>query len=426
MSLDVTSTSPADWKYVSEGGSTIVFSYTGPVSPCFTGTVIRLRKTSITSDQSSLPIHSDRPELEQPDDPTILFQHRVTQRLIPSEYLPRLVSVSVNEPWLRQLRKMSNEARPAVRREKDGIAVTKTKAVLADDLVGGEGFVVEIKPKWGFLPSATHLSPRSKLVKTTTCRFCMHAHMKSTSGEDVSLGYCPLDLYSGDESRVTKAIHYLWDGWVGSSGQINNLRIFVGGSILKPSLLVSFSHFTPSLTDLRDAFTSALLPALMQTPVLQKLSNLQRTLDPLDIEGLTALWSEAHAAADTQMQTSLGTEPAQPLSMRPLGDGQRDPSMSDWDDFLDVYLTKHVAMDHDHPDVANLRYYCLAYLLSASFKDCSLMIRVKHGRQVNVAVVDLDVKPIDRLHKWALLDAEIVRTYEGIAQPTLCVDRWAM
>jgi inositol-pentakisphosphate 2-kinase len=74
-----------------------------------------------------------------------------------------------------------------------------------------------------------------------TCRFCMHAHLKSTEGDNVSLGYCPLDLYSGEESRVLRAIHSLWDAWIGTSGHINNLRVFVGGNMVKPSSLVSCS-----------------------------------------------------------------------------------------------------------------------------------------------------------------------------------------
>lgn len=67
----------------------------------------------------------------------------------------------------------------------------------------------------------------------------MHSHMKTTEGEDVSLGYCPLDLYSGDKDRVTKALHSLWNVWIGSSGSINNLRVFVEGQMLRPSTLVS-------------------------------------------------------------------------------------------------------------------------------------------------------------------------------------------
>jgi hypothetical protein len=145
MSVDVTATSPADWKYVSEGGSTIVFSYVGPVAPYFTGTVIRLRKTAAPSGDVAIPVLHEPTGAEEPDDPTIIFQHQVTQRLIPPEYLPRLVSVRVDEPWLQKLSDLSDEHRPEKRRAEDSIAVKKTKAVLADNLVGGEGFVVEIK-----------------------------------------------------------------------------------------------------------------------------------------------------------------------------------------------------------------------------------------------------------------------------------------
>ena len=74
----------------------------------------------------------------------------------------------------------------------------------------------------------------------------MHAHLKSTQGADVSLGYCPLDLFSGDAARVTRALHALWDVWIGSGGAVNNLRVFVAGKMLKPTadvrpfLLLSF------------------------------------------------------------------------------------------------------------------------------------------------------------------------------------------
>ncbi len=66
----------------------------------------------------------------------------------------------------------------------------------------------------------------------------MHSHLKSSEGEEVSLGYCPLDLYSGQEDRIKKALHALWDVWIGSSGSVNNLRVFVDGQIVSPSLLV--------------------------------------------------------------------------------------------------------------------------------------------------------------------------------------------
>jgi hypothetical protein len=42
---------------------------------------------------------------------------------------------------------------------------------------------VELKPKWGFLPSSPFLSPHSAAVKQRVCRFCMHQQLKRSRGE---------------------------------------------------------------------------------------------------------------------------------------------------------------------------------------------------------------------------------------------------
>lgn len=89
------------------------------------------------------------------------------------------------------------------------------------------------------MPSPAHLSTETAHIKTSTCRFCMHSHLKSTQGEDVSVGYCPLDLFSGDSDRIRKALHALWDVWVSTSGAANNLRVFVEGHMLRPNVAVS-------------------------------------------------------------------------------------------------------------------------------------------------------------------------------------------
>ena len=70
----------------------------------------------------------------------------------------------------------------------------------------------------------------------------MHSHLRSREGEQVASEYCPLDLYSGDETRIVKAIHALWDGWISSNATVNNLKIFARGNFLRPSE-VSFSFF---------------------------------------------------------------------------------------------------------------------------------------------------------------------------------------
>lgn len=67
----------------------------------------------------------------------------------------------------------------------------------------------------------------------------MHRHHKSlslcptslpsTSLPPTSIEYCPLDLYSGVESRVRTAVEGLCNAWTATKGQGNNLRIFLAG-----------------------------------------------------------------------------------------------------------------------------------------------------------------------------------------------------
>ncbi|KAI0078850.1 hypothetical protein K474DRAFT_1706046 [Panus rudis PR-1116 ss-1] len=422
MSVSVTETSPKDWKYISEGGSSIVFSYVGPPHPSFNGTALRLRKVNHEPTESEILLLKD---VEEPDDPTIIFQHRIIERLVPKEYLPVLESVKLHRPWLEDLAMLVEEHRPKERRQADRIDITKKKAVLATDLVGGKGLAVEIKPKWSFLPSSAHLSPNSVSIKTRTCRFCMHSHLKAGEGEDVSLGYCPLDLYSGEEERVKKALVALWDVWIGSSGSVNNLKVFVDGHILRPSTLpssiaplaqqiLSSSETEPTLDRVRDQFVAELLPLLLGTPVLETLSTHQRKLDILDIEGLVALWQKAYSSPEY-------------AQIPPYGTGLTQPTLTELEQFVTLYQTKHDTMDHTHPDPANLRYYIIAHLLSATFKDCSIILRIHPGEGSDlptkrIAVIDLDVKSVDRLGKWEKLDRKIVENYATVRDPVICVE----
>ncbi|KAI0934580.1 hypothetical protein AcV5_006377 [Taiwanofungus camphoratus] len=429
----VTKTLPEHWRYIAEGGATIVFSYAGPPDARFDHTVLRLRK--VTG-------HDLFPRSEKSVDAEIIFQRAVIQRLLPVRYLPRLESTSIDKEWLVKLASLCEEWRPVERRNKDQIDVDRKKAVLATNLVGGNGWTVEIKPKWGFLPRPAYLSLSSRSIKTRTCRFCMHAHLKVTKGEDVAVGYCPLDLFSGVESRVRRALRALWDAWIGSSGSINNMRVFVKGRAINPmsdlsSLRLLARHPVPSSfdallpaptdsnADLCEQFTSALLPLLLQTPVLRMLSTLQRTLDPLDIEGLADLWARAH----THSLSTVSSE---------LGIGAMEPTSEEWSNMVDTYLDRlKVNSSETKPNTHELRYYCLAYLLSATFKDCSIMLKVPSyseqcgeadGRlgEVNgsITVVDLDVKSISRLRKWMELDKEIVTSYTGV-EPRWCIDQLA-
>jgi len=64
----------------------------------------------------------------------------------------------------------------------------------------------------------------------------MHSHLRAHgTTQQVVTDYCPLDLFSGDERRITKAIYALWDAWLASNASMNNLKVFAGGKLVTPS-----------------------------------------------------------------------------------------------------------------------------------------------------------------------------------------------
>ncbi|KAJ7175640.1 inositol-pentakisphosphate 2-kinase [Mycena filopes] len=344
MPPTLSETSPSDWVYICD---TIVLSYRGPPNPFYDGTVLRLRKRALADTD---PAHDS-----EQDDPIIEFQEKCLERLVPSAHLPRMKRVLVgadSEIWLQSI----------AAQEKDCIDEKRLKAVLATDLVGGEGVTVEIKPKWGFSPSPTYL-------------FCMHSHLKALSSS-----YCPLDLFSGDEPRMKKALSSLWDAWSDSIGTANNFRVFVEGKNITPEQQ-SFVGLVNDIADPKQAVITALLPVLLNTPVLRTISRLQRTLDALDIESLSLL-----------------------CDLAPIG---AQPTIAEWRRFIDAYLATPTSPPPT--DAAHLRCHVLAYLLSATFKDCSILVRVPAGS-------------VDRLRKWEQLNKKIVAHYATIPDPKVCLD----
>jgi len=152
-------------------------------------------------------------------------------------------------------------------------------------------------------------------------------------------------------------------------------------------------------------------PILMDHPVLAKLSELQRSLDSLDIEGLSALVTGKSA-------TEYPNEPL-PLVDAPEVLAEENPTLEEWRKFLDAHF--HHKFDGGLSTPANVkalthgisqkRYYLLAYLLSATFKDCSIIIR---GHEDNVksataTIIDLDSKSLGRMGKWEELDRGVVK-----------------
>ncbi|KAI6045591.1 inositol-pentakisphosphate 2-kinase [Pisolithus marmoratus] len=410
--LHVADSRPEDWVYVSEGGATIVFSYRGTENPQFNNRVLRLRKAPLLDNNNA--VHDIE---EQPDDPMIAFHRDVISYLVPQTFLPDLDVILLNESWLDALERLRDGDRPLERRKKDKIDKRRKKGILATDLVGGGGIIaVEIKPKWGFLPREHHLSQETASTKTSTCRFCMHTHLRSQEGA-FPTDYCPMDLYSRNEPRMVKAIHNLWDAWVRSDGSLNNLRVFVSGKMVKPSHdlhggtigLSAARDSSVATNDFKETLTKTVIRLLLDTGVLDIISNLQRTLDELDIEGLSKLYSMTVSDNAKSGLASIAT----------------DPTPDDWRDFIACYQTSYCKWNHANPDPKNIRHYLISYLLSASFKDCSIILRFSQSDQSlpaahSVSIIDLDLKPTNKLGEWEELDRRIVEGYRAGGQQKRC------
>jgi len=138
MAISLSETSPAQWKYISEGGATIVFSYNGPHHPILTGKVLRLRKTPRKPEalRKLNPIS---------DDQGIIFQQKIISRLLDSSYFPELQVVALQAAWVEAFSVHHESFRPQKRRSVNMIDCSRRTGVLAPDLIGGSSCAVEVK-----------------------------------------------------------------------------------------------------------------------------------------------------------------------------------------------------------------------------------------------------------------------------------------
>jgi len=88
--------------------------------------------------------------------------------------------------------------------------------------------------------------------------------------------------------------------------------------------------------------------------------------------------------------------------------------MEDWVSFIDTFLSSK-QQGHSSFSPSNLRYHILSYVLSATFKDCSLIIPFNpcpaDSENNGIKVIDLDIKSIERIPSWLKLDERIVKEY---------------
>lgn len=198
--------------------------------------------------------------------------------------------------------------------------------------------------------------------------------------------------------RMRTALDGLWTMWEISRGKVNNWKVFVGGKEISPDdlqnglLPIGGDDFVTKITQLT-------LDTLQTSFALPLLKNLQQNLDPIDISSLAALF-----------QAEYPNSPPFDPDLIP------DVSAVELNGFVDIYISDPQA--GQRMDSWSLRERIIAYALSAIFKDCSLFIRgfLKHAEDGvwrlvsgsdSVKVIDLDLKPIKNIQKWAETDEKV-------------------
>ncbi|GAA5953892.1 hypothetical protein JCM3765_000681 [Sporobolomyces pararoseus] len=398
----LSSTRPREWSYLAEGGANLVLSFnSNSIDSPYFGKVLRLRKRQ--KGGSALGGQAD-----------VEFNELIIKPLLNQSLA--LERVPIERGWMEEIEKVLEDrgSRPQERKEKDEIDLESEFAVIAEDLGGGESVLAfEIKPKWGFLPTSNLLSHSTSSIKTRYCRFCMHRYYRTRTVEDHDAGFCPLDLYSGDESRIRRAVDSLFSLWEDSNGEANNFRIFINGRKVDPAdpstidsaldLLHQLSSRSTG-SSLRSLVADLLMPALLKSPLLPTLSHLQSSLDPLDVEGLAS-----------SISSELGIEISEPTAdLTSLGS---QPDLEEWKTFL----SNHQNSPPSPLSQVDLRHQILSYLLSATFKDCSIIVSFKRNPETNevestLKAIDLDPKPIKKLGKWFELDQEIVGSWRAMLE----------
>jgi inositol-pentakisphosphate 2-kinase len=157
-----------------------------------------------------------------------------------------------------------------------------------------------------------------------------------------------------------------------------------------------------SLMSIKSKFISSLLPYILHTPLLSHISKLQQCLDSLDCEGFAKLAMMESAGLDNGRNVISSNT------------NFTEPSMEDWELFVSKFLSLDCQKYFDFC-TSNLHYHMLAYILSATFKDCSLMIPLcsdkLNPKLERIKVIDLGIKSIHKIPSWLELDKAIITEY---------------
>ncbi|KAG2233655.1 hypothetical protein INT48_008445 [Thamnidium elegans] len=379
-----------NWVYIGEGNINLVVAYRGD-DPTYKGKVLRVIKNCKNkklSTQDSILFKKQ-------------FSENVIQLLLGEEYVVPMFPVHTSTEFLQTLAVNVESHRPAFRTDKQ-IVVNSPTSFFLDDLTqiwpNSPAMTFELKPKWGFKPDSSFIDMSNTIKKRTTCRFCMHSYLRRVPKNN----FCPLDLYSMDPVRVQKAVNVL----LKENPLKKTLSVSINGK--KASLTSEmdqqlFSTFIEYNDDHNTLMRDILERVLLHDPILKILKSLQMNLDEIDIEGIYSFFQR------NSDYFKLVTD-----------------DINTWIDVVNRYQQRLEMKNSPINELDEQKQRIYEYILSMTFKDCSLMINVtptvkenntsksitlSNGLsfQYDIKVIDTDLKSIDKIPFWFELDQSIVR-----------------
>ncbi|XP_042425455.1 inositol-pentakisphosphate 2-kinase IPK1-like [Zingiber officinale] len=417
-----------DWFYKGEGAANLVLGYCGS-SPFLVGKVLRIQKIP---NKKTLSAHkgldlSNHEKLIWKDVGEILesatrdfasraFIQHVMADLLNSKHIDAGILIYVSKEFLDVMETNIKSQRPTRRVDAANINKLCEFALLISDhsVITSTpkcdfSIAVEIKPKCGFLPSSEYITEANAIKKNAT-RFKMHQFLKHHRGEILQIsGYNPLDLFSGSRDRILQAIVALFE-----SPQ-NNFRIFFDGSLVFGGLGGGLDNTTEQFNNSKEAIANLIASSGLQlasffelvaetgfrSGIFDRLLATQK-LDVLDIEGAIHLYY------------NIISQPC------PICKNLSNMKV----------LHKYSSL-HSLPLEKSMKIV-REYLISATAKDCSLMISFRPSelgcttsnydsvflRSSNQTYaykaffIDLDLKPLDKMFHYYELDQKIVNFYK--------------
>lgn len=363
---------PACWTFLAEGFDSIIFRYISDANLELDGKVLRLFKNQNEGHRrgGAKPLEDFRDKVK--------LQMKFNSQFV-EPYLPALdagTPVTVSPDFVSKLAEITESKRSAKRIAESCVCITSTVGLLHNNHILPDSLVVEIKPKWGFCPDCPLLPDDSITHKISRFQLLQRTKLKKGDIKTIS-DYDPLDLFSGTETGVRKALESMCKNPQG------NLKVFRNRES----------------SNLTSEEISALVPLLAHSEILKQLLALQK-LDVWDIECLEPIVYKALDAKWSDFVDNQG-----------IIDGVKEMIETK---FSLPKTASECQLIIDIMTCEEARKFIAAFLVSQAAKDCSLMILFKDGKvhDPEYHAIDFDMKlPELLISQYLKTTKKVVATY---------------